>query len=238
MNSQNHWNSIYQAKSPTEVSWFELEPQISLELIKSVASTSARVIDVGGGASCLVDNLLASGFTDVTVLDISAIALDQAKLRLGPLADRISWLVEDITQTVDIGKFDVCHDRAVFHFLTAAEDRRKYIDLASRSIRAGGHLIMGTFSPDGPQKCSGLDVCRYDAATLSRELGSRFTLVRELLHTHTTPTGKPQQFFFGLFQYAPRLVESDVTPSNASTMATSPEMPALVRARLVQSQLQ
>ena len=203
MDRQEHWDSIYATNAETDVSWFESDPQVSLELIKSVAPLGGRVIDVGGGVSRLVDCLLSDGFDSVTVLDVSATALEHAQARLGPRAAQVTWLVADITQIADIGQFDVWHDRAVFHFLTEPEDRRKYVDLATRSIRVGGHLILGTFALDGPLKCSGLDVCRYDSATLSHDLGPRFQLVRELRHTHVTPAGKPQQFFFGLFELQP-----------------------------------
>ena len=203
MDPQEHWNSIYQTKAVTEVSWFESEPQVSTDLIKAVTPTSGSVIDIGGGASRLVDSLLAAGYDSLTVLDISAAALERAKARLASDADRVTWRVANILETNDLGQFDVWHDRAVFHFLTARADRQTYVEKASRSVRVGGHLIVGTFALDGPEKCSGLNVCRYDSAKLSDEFASRFKLLREISHTHVTPAGKQQQFIFCLFEHSP-----------------------------------
>ncbi len=203
MNRQQHWNSIYETKPATDVSWFESEPQVSLALIKEVSPPHGRVIDIGGGASRLVDCLLSAGFELVTVLDISENALERAKTRLGAQADQAHWIVGDITQFVDLGQYDVWHDRAVFHFLTDPNDRLKYVELATRTVRDGGHLIIGSFALEGPQQCSGLEVCRYNSTMLCHELGLRFKLVRELLHTHVTPAGKQQEFVFGLFQLLP-----------------------------------
>ena len=200
MDRQEHWNRVYTTKAPTEVSWFESEPRVSLELIQSVASSDSSVIDVGGGASQLVDHLLESGYQQVAVLDVSAPALETARARLGDSADRVRWIVADVTQCESLGQFDVWHDRAEFHFLTEASDREKYIDLAARTVPVGGHLIIGTFSLTGPEKCSGLDVCRYDAGALATQLGPRFRLLRELPYTHITPAQKSQQFIFCVFQ--------------------------------------
>ncbi len=217
MQRQEHWNSVYQTKSDTDVSWFESEPQTSLNLIEEASPTPCRVIDVGGGSSRLVDRLLAEGFTSVTVLDISAWALALAKTRLGSQADQVTWVVADITQVEELPQVDLWHDRAVFHFLTSAEDRRKYVELATRTICVGGHLIIGAFGLDGPQKCSGLEVCRYDSVSLSRELGPRFTLVRELLHSHVTPAGKQQLFCFGLFELLPPTTTGGLSAKHPST---------------------
>jgi SAM-dependent methyltransferase len=184
----------------TDVSWFEAEPQVSLELIAKVLPLRGRVIDVGGGASRLVDRLLAEHFQHVAVLDISATAIAHAQARLGPMKDKVQWIVGDVTQTQDVGTFDVWHDRAVFHFLTGADDRQKYVALVTRTIPIGGHLILGTFAIDGPQKCSGLDVCRYDAGLMAKELGTQFKLIHELSHAHCTPARKLQKFCFGSFQ--------------------------------------
>lgn len=197
---QDHWNRVYSTKSPTEVSWFESEPRVSLQLIASVASAASSVIDVGGGASRLVDGLLDAGYEQVAVLDVSAVALANAKARLGDRASRVRWIVSDILQCNALGQFDLWHDRAVFHFLTDALDRRKYVELAARSIRPGGHLIVGTFALEGPEKCSGLSVCRYDATSLAAEMGPRFQLLNHLSHTHLTPAEKQQQFIFCVFQ--------------------------------------
>ncbi len=200
MERQQHWDSIYETKSVANLSWYEAEPQASLDLIEAASPMHGSVIDVGGGASILVDRLLAAGFNRVAVLDVSAAALEHAKLRLEAQAGQVQWLVADITETHDLGQFDVWHDRAVFHFLTAPEDRRKYVELVTRTVPVGGHLIIGTFAVDGPEKCSGLEVCRYDSSQLSKELGPGFKLVKELSHTHCTPAGKRQEFFFGSFQ--------------------------------------
>ncbi len=205
MNRHEHWNSIYQTKAVTDVSWFESEPQVSLDLINTACPSHGSVIDVGGGASRLVDHLVALGYSSITVLDISEVALEHARVRLGAAAERVHWIAADICQITNLAPCDVWHDRAVFHFLTDTTDRRKYTDLVMRTVRVGGHLIIGTFAVDGPLRCSGQEVCRYNATTLSRELGPRFKLVRELSHTHLTPTGKPQQFFFGVFEVLPEI---------------------------------
>lgn len=219
MDRHEHWNSIYQTKSVTDVSWFESEPQVSLELITAASPKLGRVIDVGGGASRLVDKLVAIGFESVTVLDISERALEHAQARLGAKTDQVRWIVGDICQIAELSPCEVWHDRAVFHFLTDAHDRQRYVELVTRTVRVGGHVIIGTFAVDGPLKCSGLEVCRYDAAALSRELGSRFKLVRELSHTHMTPAGKSQQFFFGVFELLP--LESALTSNSWSASTTS-----------------
>ena len=203
MDRHEHWNAIYRTKAEDDVSWFESEPQISLELINAASPSHGRVIDVGGGVSHLVDRLVATGFESVTVLDISEIALEHAKSRLGAQAVQVHWVVGDVCRIAELSPCDVWHDRAVFHFLTDTNDRRKYIDLVNRTVRVGGHVIIGTFAIDGPLKCSGLEVCRYDAAKLSRELGPRFKLVRELPYTHVTPGGTPQKFLFALFEHLP-----------------------------------
>jgi SAM-dependent methyltransferase len=214
MDRHEHWNSIYQTKAVTDVSWFESDPQVSWVLINSAAPTPGRVIDVGGGASRLVDRLVATGFKPVTVLDISEVALEHAKARLGDAATQVHWIVGDICRIAPLPPCDNWHDRAVFHFLTEPEDRRKYVELVTRTLRIGGHLIIGTFAVDGPPKCSGLEVRRYDADSLARELGPRFKLVRQLSHKHMTPTGKPQQFVFGVFELLP--------PSEAVPVTSEP----------------
>lgn len=203
MQRKQHWNSIYQNKSDTEVSWFEPEPQVSLELIRSVASDGGSVIDIGGGASRLVDRLLAFDFRPVGVLDVSEVALRKIKDRLGEQSRSIRWIVGDVTELPELGQYDVWHDRAVFHFLTDSADRKRYAALAAQTVRPGGHAILGTFALDGPQKCSGLQVCRYDAAGLARELGPAFWLVREHAHRHVTPSGMVQSFCFAVLQRVP-----------------------------------
>lgn len=200
MDRKEHWETIYATKAVTDVSWFEADPRISLDLIERASPSHGRVIDVGGGASLLVDHLLDRGFAKVAVLDIAAGALERAQARLGARAHHVEWIVGDVTAVQSLGEFDVWHDRAVFHFLTEPRDRRKYVELASRTVPVGGHLILGAFAVDGPLKCSGLEVCQYDSQRLMNELGTGFKLVQERAHLHLTPGGKPQQFFFGLFR--------------------------------------
>jgi SAM-dependent methyltransferase len=200
MNRKEHWDTIYTTKAATEVSWYQPEPQVSLDLIEMASPAHGRIIDVGGGASLLADRLLDASFQKIAVLDISEVALNRAKARMGERAKSVEWIVADVTSDLDLGTFDVWHDRAVFHFLTDERDRRRYVELASRTLPVGGHLIVGTFALDGPPRCSGLEVCRYDAATLGQEFGPGFSLVHQVGHTHMTPTGKPQRFFFGLFR--------------------------------------
>lgn len=201
-NRQSHWEKIYQTKGDRETSWFQEEPQPSLNLVRAIAPPNGRVLDVGGGSSALGGLLAAQGFS-VSVLDVSAAAIDRAKSRTGELADRVRWIVGDVTEVGELGTFDVWHDRAVFHFLTAVEDRRKYIDLATRSVAPGGHLIVGTFGVTGPEKCSGLPVERYDRSKLAATFGDGFKIVKSFEETHTTPWGKPQVFFFAVMRRAP-----------------------------------
>jgi SAM-dependent methyltransferase len=198
---KTHWESIYSTKGETGVSWYQAEPRRSLDLIRSVApDQGGRIIDVGGGASVLVDRLLDLPFERIAVLDISETALSQAKSRLGGRAGRVEWIAADITEVEDLGTFDVWHDRAVFHFLTEAADRRKYVELARRTVPEGGHLVIASFADDGPKRCSDLEVCRYNAESMAAELGEGFSLVREARETHTTPWGSSQAFFYGVFR--------------------------------------
>jgi SAM-dependent methyltransferase len=199
--SKEHWEAVYRTKGETDVSWFQEDPRLSLELITSVPpARGGRIIDVGGGASVLVDRLLDLPFKEITVLDISDTALGKARARLGERAKRVRWVVADVTEAADLGTFDVWHDRAVFHFLTDAADRVKYIELARQTVPEGGHLIIASFADDGPQRCSDLDVCRYNAETMRAELGEGFSFVRGARETHTTPRGSSQAFFYGVFK--------------------------------------
>jgi SAM-dependent methyltransferase len=196
-----HWDRIHSSKDETGVSWYQSEPRLSLELIRSVApSARGRIIDVGGGASVLVDRLIDLPFDRIAVLDVSETALSRARARLGPRAGRVDWIVADLTAIESLGTFDVWHDRAVFHFLTVEADRRKYVELARRTVPVGGHLIIATFADDGPKQCSDLDVCRYNAETIRAELGEGFSLVRGAREAHTTPWGSSQAFFYGMFR--------------------------------------
>jgi 2-polyprenyl-3-methyl-5-hydroxy-6-metoxy-1,4-benzoquinol methylase len=196
-----HWEDVYSTRAETGVSWYQDEPRLSLELIGAVAPpTGGRIIDVGGGASVLVDRLLDLPFGEIAVLDISETALGKAKARLGERARQVRWVAADVTGVSELGTFDVWHDRAVFHFLTDPADRRSYVDLARRTVPGGGHLVIATFAEDGPPRCSNLDVCRYNARSLASELGEDFSLVREARETHTTPWGSSQAFCYGVFR--------------------------------------
>ena len=197
-----HWESVYSTKGETGVSWYQSEPRLSLELIRAVApSARGRIIDVGGGASVLVDRLLDLPFFEkIAVLDISEAALSKAKSRLGERARRVEWIAADITEAEPLGTFDIWHDRAVFHFLTDAADRRRYVELARQTVPEGGHLIIASFADDGPKRCSDLDVCRYNAETMGAELGEGFALIREAREMHTTPWGSSQACFHGVFR--------------------------------------
>ncbi len=198
MSTQPHWEHIYTTKAPGQASWFRPHLKTSLSLIeRAAADRSARIIDVGAGESTLVDDLLRSGYARLTVLDISPTAFDVTKARLSRLADGVEWLVADVTQAEFPAHFyDVWHDRAVFHFLTSAADRAAYVQRVALSVKPGGHVIIGTFGPEGPVKCSGLDVQRYDAGSLHGEFGSRFRLIDSLKEMHQTPFGTLQQFLY------------------------------------------
>jgi 2-polyprenyl-3-methyl-5-hydroxy-6-metoxy-1,4-benzoquinol methylase len=194
-----HWNRIYQTKAESELSWHQVEPKPSLELVRQYAAPGARIIDVGGGSSSLAGYLVSAGFA-VTVLDVSAAAIERSKKRLGELGDRVRWTVGDVTALEDLGTFDLWHDRAVFHFLTEEEDQRRYKALAARSVGANGHLIVGTFALDGPSQCSGLPVERYDESKLASVFEPEFTLGCALQQTHVTPRNSPQRFLFAVLR--------------------------------------
>jgi SAM-dependent methyltransferase len=198
MSRKQHWESVYESKRDAEVSWTQAEPRLSLALIREVCPPG-RVIDVGGGTSVLAERLLDCGYA-VAVLDISPAALARAKLRLGPRAEEIRFIVADVTATPDLGTFDVWHDRAVFHFLTEPADRAAYVALLLRTIPAGGDAVIATFAPDGPEKCSGLPVQRYDSQSLAAELGDGFDLLKGVSETHLTPWGKPQAFAYSVLK--------------------------------------
>lgn len=200
MNRKTHWENIYHGKSPLEVSWFQKEPVLSLQLIHNTGlSTDAAIIDIGGGASVLVDHLVEQGFRHLAVLDISGTALNHTKQRLGPAAKQIEWLETDVTSFQASHQYDVWHDRAVFHFLTDAGDRKQYITTLKQTLKPGGNFIIAAFAIGGPTKCSGLDIVQYDARKLIAELGSGFTLVEEDSETHITPTKQEQQFAYFRF---------------------------------------
>jgi SAM-dependent methyltransferase len=194
--AQEHWQRIYSEKSPNQVSWYRPHLDTSLQLIQRLAlDPDASIIDVGGGASTLVDDLLARGYRNVSVLDVAVAALQSAQQRLGNAARHVHWLTADILRAdLPAAAYDVWHDRAVFHFLTAAQDRAAYVRQAAHSLRPGGHVLLSAFGPEGPTRCSGLEVVRYDAPALLREFGPRFRLVESLTELHQTPAGATQQF--------------------------------------------
>jgi ubiquinone/menaquinone biosynthesis C-methylase UbiE len=198
---KSHWETIYTDLLPEEVSWYQKEPTLSLELIRLAGlGPDGAIIDIGGGASVLVDGLLAAGCRNVTVLDLSAHALAHATQRLGARAKQVEWIEADVTEVVLPRVYDLWHDRAVFHFLTEAGDRKKYLETMKRSIQDGGHAIIATFAIGGPTKCSGLEIVQYDAQKLSGELGPDFTLIDQRAERHVTPMGKEQQFGYFLFR--------------------------------------
>lgn len=205
MDRKAHWERVYETKSATEVSWFQTQADMSRELVEEAApDRGAAIIDVGGGASVLVDDLLTAGYKHLTVLDISAAALDQARARLGARADTVTWLNDDaLSAALPAAAFDVWHDRAVFHFLTDANDRRQYVEQVRRALKPGGAIVIGTFAEDGPLKCSGLDVARYSAEQLAAEFGAGFTMLTSRRHEHTTPWGATQKFTFVTCRFQP-----------------------------------
>jgi SAM-dependent methyltransferase len=198
MDKQEHWERVYTSKAPDQVSWYCPHLSRSLELIERASvPLSGAIIDVGGGESTLVDDLLARGYEDISVLDISQTAIELSKERLGKDAERVHWITGDITRAdLEPSRFDVWHDRAVFHFLTAPADRAAYVRQVVRAVRPGGHVIIGTFGPEGPTRCSGLDVVRYGADSLHGEFGSRFRLLESSEQLHRTPMGTIQQFLY------------------------------------------
>ena len=196
---QQHWDKVYGTKAPNQVSWFRPHLETSLALIERATrgDRSSSIIDVGGGASTLVDDLIERGYKKITVLDISQAALDMAQERLGNAAQFVQWLNADVARaSVPARSFDVWHDRAVFHFLTKPEERLAYVRNVASAVRQGGHVIVSTFGPEGPTKCSGLDVMRYDAQSLHVEFGARFRLVESSKELHDTPFGTTQQFLY------------------------------------------
>ena len=198
MDTKTHWEKIYSSKAPETVSWYRPHLETSLALIERAArEKSASIIDVGGGESTLVDDLLARGYRNITILDISQVAIETTKTRLGPAAEQVHWLTADVTEaTLEPSAYDVWHDRAVFHFLTAPDQRLAYVRQVARAVKPGGHVIVGAFGPEGPTRCSGLDVVRYNAESLHHEFGAHFRLVESSSELHHTPSGSTQQFLY------------------------------------------
>lgn len=200
MNREQHWNQVYQTNPPDDVSWFQTRPATSLRFIEACGvGKGDGIIDVGGGASVLVDFLLDAGYSGLAVLDISAAALDHVQRRLGARAGAVDWLAADVTTFTPLRRFGLWHDRAVFHFLTDKADREKYVATMRRTLTPDGHAIIATFAIDGPEKCSGLSVCRYDAPAISAELGAEFQLVEQVNETHVTPWNTEQRFSYSRF---------------------------------------
>jgi SAM-dependent methyltransferase len=198
---QAHWENVYTTKDEKAVSWFQERPDISLNLIRATGvDASASIIDIGGGASRLIDVLIGEGFKATTVLDLSEKALATSKARLGARAAHVQWVVADITTWEPSQTYDVWHDRAALHFLTDPKDRAAYAERVTKAVRPGGHVIIGTFAPDGPERCSGLPVVRHDARTLGELLGPSFELVESKRHEHKTPGGVIQKFQFSRFR--------------------------------------
>ena len=198
---RTHWQKVYQTRSPTEVSWYQPVPHRSLELIQAAGPPpETAILDVGGGDSTLVDHLLAAGYTDISVVDVARAALDAARARVGAAGGGVQWIAADITAWRPVRRYGLWHDRAVFHFLVDPTLRAQYVEVLRAALVPGGHVVIATFGPEGPTRCSGLDVRRYSADELSAELGPLFRLVRSQIEEHVTPAGLAQQFLYGWWQ--------------------------------------
>ena len=201
---KRHWENVYQSKKPGEVSWYQEDPAVSRDLIALTGvNREQKIIDVGGGASVLADALLEKEFCDITVLDISAQAIGHAQERMKGRAQNIVWIEADITTFEPTRQYDLWHDRAVFHFLTNPLDRKKYIEVMKKAVKPNGHIIIAAFSPEGPSKCSGLNIERYNPEKLSGELGKSLHLIKSVNETHVTPWQTEQKFVYCYFKYVP-----------------------------------
>jgi len=200
MTLRDHWESVYRSKGATEVSWYQAEAKVSLDLIRRVAPDSdAPILDVGGGASTLVDGLLGAGYRRVTVLDLSGAALAVAQQRIGERAAAVTWVESDVlTAPLPAAGYAVWHDRAVFHFLTDAGDRARYVARVREAVQPGGYVIVASFAPEGPTRCSGLEVVRYSPETMHAQFGERFRLLDTVREDHHTPSGVTQAFLYCL----------------------------------------
>lgn len=200
MDPHAHWQHVYRTKAESDVSWFESLPAVSLQLLESAGLTrDTCVIDVGGGDSHLVDVLAARGLDCVAVLDVSETALARAKARLGPAAGALVWIRSDVAADWSLKPMDIWHDRAVFHFLVDPADRAAYLRQLRRTLKSNGTVIIATFAPEGPDRCSGLPVARYSPESLATELGPDFRLMESVRHTHVTPWGTAQAFQYSRF---------------------------------------
>lgn len=198
---QANWDNMYATRAESDLSWYQENPVVSLELIRATGTLKgAAIIDIGGGASRLVDALLAEGYCDLTVLDLSKTALAAAQARLGPKAAKVTWICADVTAWEPARQYDLWHDRAAFHFLTEAAEREAYAARVQRAVRPGGHIIIGTFAPDGPERCSGLPVMRHDSASIGAVFGKDFSLIESRRQDHVTPASRTQHFQFSLFR--------------------------------------
>lgn len=199
---QSHWETVYQTKRSDEVGWYQANPALSLQFIESVLEDKgAQIIDVGGGASLLVDALLGQGYSNLAVLDISESAVKRVQQRLGDEASKVEWFVADITEFQPPHRFALWHDRAVFHFLTDEVEQQKYVSLLCDALQPGAHVVLATFAEDGPEKCSGLPVVRYSVEKMCATLGERFELLKQQRETHVTPSSFEQHFNYFLFAY-------------------------------------
>jgi 2-polyprenyl-3-methyl-5-hydroxy-6-metoxy-1,4-benzoquinol methylase len=205
MDRRSHWDDVYRTKGPEQVSWFQAEARLSRALIeRSAPDRSARIVDVGAGASLLTTALLQAGYHHLTIVDLSAAALALAQERLGSAATAVTWRVGDVLD-LDFAPaaFDVWHDRAVFHFLTQPEERMRYVAQVRHAVAPGGHVLVATFAEDGPLRCSGLEVARYSPTALHHQFGQDFELIASEREIHTTPAGTQQAFTYCLCRFAP-----------------------------------
>ena len=201
MSDEQHWQRVHEKNAEDQVSWFQARPEPSLRLIeKTGVSRTAGIIDVGGGASRLVDNLLDAGYSRLGVLDIADRSMARTRERLGPRAEAVQWTVSDVTRYEPETRWDLWHDRAVFHFFVNATERERYRQVLGKAVAPGGHVVIATFGPDGPERCSGLPVVRYGAYELSAVLGDAFSLKESLINNHRTPSGAEQQFIYAWFE--------------------------------------
>lgn len=199
MNRKDHWEKVYETKQPNEVSWTQEKPAISLDFIKETnLGKSAKIIDIGGGDSKLADFLLEEGYENITVLDISSKALERAKKRLGENADKVNWIVSDITEFKPETTYDIWHDRATFHFLTTPEQINTYVEITQKYVN--NYMIIGTFSENGPKKCSGLDITQYSEAAMENRFSNSFKKLKCVIADHTTPFETIQNFIFCIFE--------------------------------------
>lgn len=232
---RTHWQQVYANKEPTEVSWYQPVPEKSLQLIRATGTLrSDSILDIGGGASTLIDHLLEEGYEDVSVLDVSAKALERSRVRLNDSAAKVCWIESDVTEFEPSRRYALCHDRAVFHFLTESADRDKYIDVICRALQPRGHFVLATFGPQGPLRCSGLEIRRYGIEQLQELLGAAFKLCHYELDDHRTPMGSAQQFLYSWWQAkwfleTERLVLRRITLEDAGLMLAVWNDPAFVR---------